>query len=144
MTDLCNMFIGNFTEPKTKLCKTEISVNNTCCPMNMHVPWTKQVFLSAFSHTEKETNSVFPHTQAFFDENQKKIVCELLRYVSRAVRPSVSGSYTKRTIQNREKKQKHSVSMAKPKKNTLMRTKKCWRSCFPKCFFSWFFLEVTK
>ena len=48
-------------------------------------------------------------------------VCELLGYLSRAVRPSVSWSYTKRTIQNREKRQKHSVSMARPKKNELIK-----------------------
>ena len=35
--------------------------------------WTTQVFLSAFSHSEKKTNSVFPHTQAFLDENKKML-----------------------------------------------------------------------
>ena len=50
--------------------------------MNMFVQWTTQVLLSAFSHSEKKTNSEFPHTKAFSDEN-----------------------------------------------------KKCWLSCFPKCFF---------
>ena len=43
-------------------------------------------------------------------------VCELLGYVSRAVRPSVSWSYTKRTIQNREKKQKNQFQWSDQRK----------------------------
>ena len=42
--------------------------------------------------------------------------CQLLGYVSRAVRPSVSYNDAKRTIPVREKQQKHSRSLAKTMK----------------------------
>ena len=48
--------------------------------------------------------------------------CQLLGYVSRAVRPSVSYNNAKRTIPIREKQQKHSRSLAKTMKR-INRTK---------------------
>ena len=72
--------------------------------------------------TQNTTNHKTKHIPNHNDRTKHIFfVCELLGYVSRAVRPSVSWSYTKRTIQNREKRQKHSVTMARPKKNELIK-----------------------
>ena len=49
--------------------------------------------------------------------------------VRRAVRPSVSWSYTKRTIQNREKRPKHSISIARPKERQFINSKLCRDTC---------------
>ena len=60
--------------------------------------------------TTEAASSMFPYCCPSSSRKRSTLWCQLLGYVSRAVRPSVSYNDAKRTIPIREKQQKHSRS----------------------------------